>query len=73
MLSAIILSTKNPATLVVGGSDVTHYPFNECAKLIVLSKIKKIYYIYDKYPDSKETIASKNIFKKLNMNIEKYK
>lgn len=52
---------------------VTHYPCNECAKLIVLSKIKKIYYMYDKYPDSKETIASKNIFKKLNINIEKYK
>ncbi len=41
---------------------VTHFPCNECAKAIIQSGIKKVYYISDKHADSKATMASKKMF-----------
>lgn len=40
----------------------TLFPCNECAKLIVQSGIKKIYYLDDKYHDEVFCIASRKIF-----------
>ncbi len=38
------------------------FPCNECAKLIIQSGIKEIYYICDKYKDTDGVIASKRLF-----------
>ena len=37
------------------------FPCNECAKAIIQSGISEIVYLYDKYADSPETIASKKM------------
>lgn len=37
------------------------FPCNECAKAIIQSGIKEVVYLYDKYADSEETIASKKM------------
>lgn len=37
------------------------FPCNECAKAIIQSGIAEVVYLYDKYADSKETIASKKM------------
>ena len=37
------------------------FPCNECAKAIIQSGIKEVVYLYDKYADTKETIASKKM------------
>ncbi len=37
------------------------FPCNECAKAIIQSGIKEVVYLYDKYADSPETIASKKM------------
>lgn len=37
------------------------FPCNECAKAIIQSGIGEVVYLYDKYADSKETIASKRM------------
>ena len=37
------------------------FPCNECAKAIIQSGIAEIVYLYDKYADSPETIASKKM------------
>lgn len=37
------------------------FPCNECAKIIVQSGIKEIYYIYDKYADTDAVQASKHL------------
>ena len=37
------------------------FPCNECAKAIIQCGIKEVIYLYDKYADSKETIASKKM------------
>ena len=37
------------------------FPCNECAKAIIQSGIKKVVYLYDKYSDTSETIASKRM------------
>lgn len=37
------------------------FPCNECAKAIIQSGIKEIIYLYDKYADSENTIASKKM------------
>ncbi|MCD7774541.1 MAG: dCMP deaminase family protein [Clostridiales bacterium] len=41
---------------------VTHFPCNECAKAIIQSGIKEVYYISDKHAANKSTIASKKMF-----------
>lgn len=38
------------------------FPCNECAKEIIQSGIKEVIYLSDKYADTKETIASKQLF-----------
>ena len=40
---------------------VTLFPCNECAKAIIQSGISEIVYLYDKYADTPETIASKRM------------
>ncbi|MDI9541181.1 MAG: dCMP deaminase family protein [Bacillota bacterium] len=40
---------------------VSLFPCNECAKAIIQSGIKKIYYESDKYADADNTIASKRM------------
>ena len=37
------------------------FPCNECAKAIIQSGISEIVYLYDKYADTPETIASKKM------------
>ncbi len=37
------------------------FPCNECAKAIIQSGISELVYLYDKYADSEETIASKRM------------
>ncbi|MBD5407659.1 MAG: dCMP deaminase family protein [Treponema sp.] len=37
------------------------FPCNECAKAIIQCGIKEVIYLYDKYADSAETIASKKM------------
>lgn len=41
---------------------VVMYPCNECAKAIIQSGIKKVYYLSDKYPDSDAEKASRILF-----------
>jgi dCMP deaminase len=40
---------------------VSLFPCNECAKAIIQSGISEIVYLYDKYADTPETIASKKM------------
>lgn len=40
---------------------VTLFPCNECAKAIIQSGITEVVYLYDKYADTEETIASKKM------------
>ena len=56
------------AILNAGGKDLTGsriyvdlFPCNECAKAIIQSGISEIIYLYDKYADLPETIASKKM------------
>ena len=37
------------------------FPCNECAKAIIQSGISEVIYLYDKYADTEETIASKKM------------
>ena len=37
------------------------FPCNECAKAIIQSGVSEVIYLYDKYADSPETIASKKM------------
>ena len=38
------------------------FPCNECAKMIIQSGIKEVIYLSDKYANTEETIASKQLF-----------
>ena len=49
---------------------VALFPCNECAKEIIQVGIKEVYYLEDKYKDTKEVIASKKMFDACNV---KYK
>ena len=40
---------------------VTLFPCNECAKAIIQSGVKEVYYLSDKYADSLATMASKRM------------
>jgi dCMP deaminase len=51
---------------------VTLFPCNECAKIIIQSGIKKIYYLEDKYKDTDSVIASKKMFDAAKVNCEKF-
>lgn len=41
---------------------VTLFPCNECCKIIIQSKIKKVYYLFDKGFNSTSELASKKMF-----------
>lgn len=43
---------------------VTEFPCNECAKNIIQSGIRKVYYLSDKYRYSDSCIASRRMFEK---------
>ena len=56
------------AILNAGGKDLTGsrlyvdlFPCNECAKAIIQSGISEVVYLYDKYADTEDTIASKKM------------
>ena len=40
---------------------VALFPCNECAKAIIQSGVKEVYYLSDKYADSLATMASKRM------------
>ena len=41
---------------------VALFPCNECAKAIIQSGVREVFYISDKYADTPATIASKRMF-----------
>ncbi|MDD6987967.1 dCMP deaminase family protein [Ruminococcus sp.] len=49
------------------------FPCNECAKAIIQSGIGEVVYLYDKYADSKETLASKRMLASANIKCRKFK
>jgi len=51
---------------------VTLFPCNECAKLIIQSRIKKIYYLSDKYKDTDSVIAAKKMFNAAKISYEMF-
>ncbi|MCQ2086520.1 MAG: deaminase [Bacilli bacterium] len=50
---------------------VTLFPCSNCAKLLVQTGCKKIYYTSDKYADTPDTIASKELLKGCGIEFEK--
>ena len=50
---------------------VTLYPCCECAKAILQSGIKEVYYIENKYPNEPVYIASKKMFELSGIKLEK--
>lgn len=46
---------------------VSLFPCNECCKAIIQSGITHVYYLSDKYSQTKETLASKRMFKLANI------
>lgn len=51
---------------------VTHFPCNECAKVITQSGISRVIYYSDKHKDNDSTKASERILKNANIEIIKY-
>lgn len=51
---------------------VTHFPCNECAKDIIQSGIREVYYYKFKYPDAPETIASLKLFEAAGITLTQY-
>ena len=58
-LNAILNSAHN--NLKGARVYVTLFPCNECAKAIIQSGVKEVYYLSDKYADSLATMASKRM------------
>ena len=58
-LNAILNSAHN--NLKGARVYVTLFPCNECAKAIIQSGVKEVYYLSDKYADSMSTLASKRM------------
>lgn len=50
---------------------VTLFPCCECAKAILQSGIKEVYYLEDKHPDDDIYVAAKRMFKLSNIKVEK--
>ncbi|WP_434414877.1 dCMP deaminase family protein [symbiont of Argiope bruennichi] len=46
---------------------VTHFPCNECAKLIIQKKIEKVFYLENKYENDSIYLWSKKLFFKANI------
>jgi len=68
--NAILNSTKNlnGCTLYV-----CLFPCNECAKLIIQSKIKKVIYLDDKYANTHSVKAAKRMFEMTGVKYKKFK
>ena len=49
------------------------FPCNECAKAIIQSGVSEIVYLYDKYADLPETIASKKMLKSAGVTLTNFK
>ncbi|MCH5298184.1 MAG: dCMP deaminase family protein [Ruminococcus sp.] len=49
------------------------FPCNECAKAIIQSGISEIVYLYDKYADLPETVASKKMLKSAGVTLTNFK
>lgn len=64
----------NKNVIDVKGCDlyVTRYPCNECAKVIIQSGIKNIYYIYNKHPDKPIYIASGKMLEAAGVSVMKF-
>lgn len=48
------------------------FPCNECAKIIIQSRIREVIYLSDKHAKKIETIASKKMFNAANVNYWQY-
>ena len=68
--NAILNSTSN---LENASIYVTLFPCNECAKLIIQSGIKHIYYMDDKYKDEESSIASRRMLDSAGVKYERIK
>ncbi|XP_042857784.1 uncharacterized protein LOC122244055 isoform X2 [Penaeus japonicus] len=51
---------------------VALFPCNECAKIIIQSRIKEVIYLSDKYKDKPETIASKKLLDLVGISYKPY-
>lgn len=49
------------------------FPCNECAKAIIQSGIGEVVYLYDKYADSAQTVASKRMLKSAGIVVTQFK
>ena len=47
------------------------FPCNECAKIIIQSRIKEVIYLSDKYANSENNIASRKLFEKCGVKYKK--
>ena len=68
------------AILNAGGKDLTGsrlyvdlFPCNECAKAIIQSGISEVVYLYDKYADTEDTIASKKMLNSAGVRLTRLK
>lgn len=52
---------------------VALFPCNECAKVIIPSRIKEVIFLSDKYPHKPEIIASKRMFDAAGVKYTQYK
>ena len=57
-----IINCMDPSKLKNSVMYVTLFPCNECAKLIIQSGIRKMYYLDDKYNDTDSNRAAKIMF-----------
>ncbi len=48
------------------------FPCNECAKAIIQSGIAEVVYLYDKYADSPETMASKRMLRSAGVKLTRF-
>ena len=67
-----IMSCVNKAEFSSSIMYVTLFPCNECAKIIIQSGLKKIYYLEDKYKDTDSVIASKKMLDAAKVSYEKF-
>lgn len=67
-----ILNTRNGSALKGCTLYVTLFPCNECTKAIIQSGIKEVVYGDDKYHDTIETTASRNMLSLAGVKVRKY-
>lgn len=68
-LNAVLNSNKNLKNCTLYAA---LFPCNECAKVIIQSGIKKIYYISDKYAETDSVKASKRMFNQAHVKYEQH-